>query len=75
MSKDLLIPFTLSLPKAYRDLLRKMAAENNLARPDGIITTAGLARQILCEYLDGTIQDVPEDNPLLTNISDTSSGA
>jgi len=51
MTKELLVPFTLSLPKEYRDLLRRMAAEDNLAHPDGMTTSAGLAREIICKHL------------------------
>jgi hypothetical protein len=55
-----LAPFSISLPPRVKDTLRKMAAERNVKQPETVESAAGLARQILCEYLDGTAQDVTE---------------
>ena len=46
------VSLTISLPKDYRDLVRKKAAEWNLDHPDDIITGARIARDIVIEYLD-----------------------
>ena len=46
------VPLMISLPKKYRDLLRRMAAEKNLAIPDGVVTAARLGKEIICQYLD-----------------------
>ena len=46
------VSLTISLPKDYRDLVRKKAAEWNLDHPDEIITGARIARDIVIEYLD-----------------------
>ena len=46
------VPLMISLPKKYRDLLRRMAAEKNLVRPDDVVTAARLGKEIICEYLE-----------------------
>ena len=51
------VSLTISLPKDYRDLVRKKAAEWNLDHPDEIITGARIARDIVIEYLDGWLKD------------------
>ena len=51
------VSLTISLPKDYRDLVRKKAAEWNLDHPDEIITGARIARDIVIEYLDQWKED------------------
>jgi ethanolamine utilization cobalamin adenosyltransferase len=46
------VPLMISLPKKYRDFLRRIAAEKNLATPDNVVTAAGLGKQIICQYLE-----------------------
>lgn len=46
------VPLMISLPKKYRDLLRRMAAEKNLVRPDDVVTAARLGKEIICQALD-----------------------
>ena len=46
------VPLMISLPKKYRDLLRRMAAEKNLALPDDVVTAARLGREIICKHLE-----------------------
>ena len=46
------VPMTLSLPKQYRDMLRTMAAEQNLENPDLVTSASTIAREIVCRYLD-----------------------
>ena len=46
------VSLTISLPKTYRDLVRKKASEWNLDHPDELITGARIARDIVMEYLD-----------------------
>ena len=62
MTKEPLAPFSISLPQRVKDLLRHMAAERNVKNPETVESAAGVARQILCEYLDGTTQDVTEND-------------
>lgn len=52
MDKIANIPFMISLPKTYRNLLRTMAAENNLSNPDSQSSAAQLAREIIVNHLD-----------------------
>lgn len=46
------VPIMLSIPKKYRDLLRKIAAERNLANPDQVTSAAQIGSKIICEYLE-----------------------
>jgi predicted transcriptional regulator len=46
------VPLMISLPKKYRDLLRRMAAKKNLTIPDDVVTAARLGKEIICQYLD-----------------------
>ena len=46
------IAMMLSIDKDYRDQLRILAAEQNLKDPTQVVTASGIARDILCEYLD-----------------------
>jgi hypothetical protein len=46
------VPMTLSVPKRYRDILRMMAAEQNLENPDLVTSASTIAREIVCRYLD-----------------------
>ena len=45
------VPIMLSIPKRYRGLLRKMAAERNLANPDQVTSAAQIASKIICDHL------------------------
>ena len=58
MENDRSVSLTISLPKTYRDLVRKKAAEWNLDHPDEIITGARIARDIVMEYLDQWEKDL-----------------
>jgi len=51
------VQLMITLPKLYRDCLRKLAAEQNLRNPDQIITPAGLGKEILCAHLDELMQE------------------
>ena len=46
------VPFMLSIPKQFRDQLRKMAAEHNFKYPDDQTFAATIATKVLCEYLE-----------------------
>jgi hypothetical protein len=52
MSIDKKVSITLSIPKAYRDNLRMMAAKQNLHDPDKRTSASTIAREIICEYID-----------------------
>ena len=51
MCKSNNVAIMLTIPRKYRDILRMLAAEENLKNPDQIVTAAGLGKQILCSYL------------------------
>lgn len=46
------VTMLITIPKSYRDLLRKMAAEQTFKNPGKKKSAAGLAREIICQYLD-----------------------
>ena len=52
MSNKAKLAMMLSIKKDYRDQLRKMAAEQNLKDPTQVVTASGIARDIVCDYLD-----------------------
>ncbi len=45
------VPLMLSIPKSFRDKLRKMAAELNLKNPDQVTSASTIAKEIICEHL------------------------
>jgi len=51
MSKSKPVPLMLSIPKSFRDKLRRMAAEQNLKNPDLVTSASTSSREIVCEYL------------------------
>ena len=50
--KDENVTLLITMPKSYRDLLERMAAEQTLLKPGRSLRRAGLASQIICEHLD-----------------------
>ncbi len=46
------VPLMITMPKEYRDKLRKMAAKLNLENLDKVTTASSLAKEIVCERLD-----------------------
>ncbi|MFH0925064.1 MAG: hypothetical protein V1872_05440 [bacterium] len=60
MNQSNTVPLMVSLPKNYRDLLRTIAAENNLRNPDNVISAAYLGRKIICEYLENYLQNISQ---------------
>lgn len=52
MDKIVNVPLMISIPKLYRNLLRTMAAENNLSNPDSHSSAAQLARKIIVNHLE-----------------------
>lgn len=51
------VPFIISIPKEFRDLLRRIAAEQNMANPDNVISAAALGRQIIVEHLQAHLEE------------------
>jgi len=60
MAETRTISIMLSIPKMYRDLLRRIAAKKNLKNPDENITVSGLSRKIICDYLDQYLKEGKE---------------
>ena len=52
MEQEKFVSITISLPKVYRDQLRRMAADAILKNPDEFTSISQLGREILCQYLD-----------------------
>jgi len=61
MDKIVNVPFMISIPKPYRNLLRKMAAENNLSNPDSSSSAAQLAREIIINHLKSVEREVNDN--------------
>ena len=55
MDTEKFVAITLSVPRNYRDQLRKMAARANLRNPDEVTSVSELGRQILCEHLNNLL--------------------
>ena len=53
MSLEEKVSLTIAIPKNYRDRLRTMAAEQNLHDPDRLTSASTIAREIICEHIDG----------------------
>jgi len=51
MDQDKLVSVTISLPRDYRDRLRRMAAEQNLKNPERFTSISQLGREIICGFL------------------------
>jgi len=58
MGQENFVSITISLPKAYRDQLRRIAAEASLKNPEEFTSISQLGRKIICRYLD----DLRENN-------------
>lgn len=52
MTDNRTVSLTISLPKHFRNVLRKRASEWNLEHPDELISGAGIARDIICDLLE-----------------------
>jgi hypothetical protein len=55
------VQFMLTIPKADKDVLIKLAAQKNLQNPDARATAAGIGREIVCSYLD-SLRDSHQNN-------------
>ena len=54
MPKERGLPLMLSIPKECRDKLREIAARQNLENPNQVTSASSIAREIICNFLDGT---------------------
>ncbi len=60
MVPERLIPVTIAVPRACKDLLRKIALEQSL-KSDRIITTSRLGREILCAFLRERLEELSKN--------------
>ena len=56
MEQERFVSITISLPKAFRDQMRKMAAEASLKNPDDYRSISQLGREILCDHLKNLLE-------------------
>ena len=61
MKTERLVSITISIPKSYRDKLRKIVAQGNLVNPDEVTSLSEFGRQIFCGYLQGLEKEETED--------------
>ncbi|MEW6009660.1 MAG: hypothetical protein AB1629_08525 [Candidatus Omnitrophota bacterium] len=47
------VPLMLTVPKEVRDILRTLAAKQNLENPDRVTSAAQIGKEIICTYLEG----------------------
>ncbi|MEI6127601.1 MAG: hypothetical protein WCQ99_13735 [Pseudomonadota bacterium] len=52
MSKSNQVPLMLTVPKSCRDILRTLAAQQNLENQDRVVSAAEIAKEILCRGLE-----------------------
>jgi hypothetical protein len=52
MDTERLVSITISVPKSYRDQLRKIVAEINLKNPDEVTSLSRMGREIILAYLN-----------------------
>ena len=57
MKENKPVPLMLSIPKNFRNQLRRMAAEHNFKNPDNQTFAATIATKVLCEYLEKVVVD------------------
>lgn len=57
MDAEGLVSVTISVPKSYRDRLRKIVAEINLKNPDEVTSISRLGREIFCDYLKSLVAE------------------
>jgi hypothetical protein len=58
MDAERLVSMTISIPKVYRDRLRKIVAQSNLENLDEAMSVSRLVKGIICGYLKNLAADV-----------------
>jgi len=56
-----LVSITISVPKSYRDQLRRIVAQSNLENLNEATNISRLGREILCEYLKNLTGEKKEE--------------
>jgi len=57
MTTEKVISVTIALPKAYRDLLRRLVLEENMKNPEHTVTVSEMGREIMCESLRKILEE------------------
>jgi len=61
MEQERFVSITISLPKAFRDQMRRMAAEASLKDPDEFMSISQLGREILCDHLKNLLEQAEKE--------------
>lgn len=61
MVTERLVSITISIPKTYKDRLRKIVAQSNLKNLDETTNISRLGREIFCEYLKNLTEEKKEE--------------
>jgi hypothetical protein len=61
MDTQTLVSLTISVPKSYRDQLRRIVAQSNLKNPDEVTSLSKLGREIFCGYLKSLVTEKKEE--------------
>ena len=61
MEQEKFVSITISLPKAFRDQLRRMAAKASLKNPDEFMSISQLGREILCDHLKNLLEQAEKE--------------
>ena len=62
MANNKTVSLTLTLPKRYRDILRKQSGQWIVEHPDERISGASIAAGIVIEYLDNWLKEQSEND-------------
>ena len=57
MTTEKVIAVTIALPKAYRDLLRRLVLEANMKNPDHTVTVSQIGREIVVAHLKKILEE------------------
>ncbi len=57
MRNQEIISISLGIPKAYRDLLRRLVLEANMKNPEHTVTLSQVGREIMCEALEKILKE------------------
>lgn len=63
MDTEKLVSITISIPKMYRDQIRRIVAQDNLKNPDKVTSVSELGREIFCQYLKHLANDEGSNRP------------
>jgi len=62
MTTEKVISISLGIPKAYRDLLRRLVLEANMKDPEHTVTLSEMGRKIMCAALENILEERKRSN-------------